>query len=108
MKRASPTLLLSIPALSRVKYYLDEVERELKWPGAGLSCGYSPKPLRVAKPASMNRAEGHVLVAADTTTRTFALFRCMKETAAIAEVVSVRKKPLTLERSGAEWPVYAI
>jgi len=32
----------------------------------------------------------------------------MKERAAIAEVVSVTKKPLTLERSGAEWPVYAI
>jgi len=56
----------------------------------------------------MNRAEGHVLIAADTTTRTFALLRCLKETAAIVEVVSVTKKPLTVERSDAEWPVFAI
>jgi len=80
-------------------------------PGADLSCGYSPKPLRVTRVASMNWAEGNLLLPPASNFRiieTHKILRHMKERAAIAEVVSVAKKPLTLERSGAEGHVYAV
>jgi hypothetical protein len=78
---------------------------------AGLRRCYPPKALRVTRVASMNRAEGHLLLPPASNFRIIErhkILRRMKETAAIAEVVSVAKKPLTLERSGAEGHVYAV